>query len=55
MAEDPCARCGHDDADHDAQLGYCEMPGCRCLAFISEDEAAEEAAMEIDDFDELEF
>jgi hypothetical protein len=40
-----CIRCGHTGADHD-HLGLCDIGGCRCAAYQSEAELAEDAAMD---------
>ena len=39
---DFCQTCRHADEEHDALLLFCEVPHCRCLRFVSENEADED-------------
>jgi hypothetical protein len=48
-----CEGCGHTDDLHDAELGYCNARGCRCVCFRLNDFEDEDEGL--DDNEPLDF
>jgi hypothetical protein len=47
-----CAACEHAEEQHDFDLGFCQVPHCRCNRFVSENDEAESPEIEELNFDD---
>lgn len=50
-----CARCGDIEEMHDPLLGYCNVPRCKCVQFVSEEDELESRLAEGEDIRPLNF